>query len=54
MTDDIAVILLNMSVFLCLKSKNTVFFKVKCFIYMYIFRVPNWPKIGIFLGLGFR
>ena len=22
--------------------------------YMYVFfRVPNWPKIGIFLGLGF-
>ena len=22
------------------------------FICMYFFRVPNWPKIGIFLGLG--
>ena len=36
------------------KTKTTIIFRVPCFIYMYVFfRVPNWPKIGIFLGLGF-
>ena len=49
MTNDIAVILLNMSVFE--KEKHCIF-RVPYFICMYFFRVPNWPKIGIFLGLG--
>ena len=49
MTNDIAVILLNMFVFE--KEKHCIF-KVPCFICIYFFRVPNWPKIGILLGLG--
>ena len=38
---------------LCLKRKKTVFFRVPCFICMYFVKVPNWPKIRIFVGLEF-
>ena len=50
MTNDIAIIILNMS---ALEKQKQYIFSVPCFICMYFFIAPNWPKIGIFLGLGF-
>ena len=54
MTNDVEpVVILNMYVFK--KEKHWTYF-FGCHVLhvcMNLFRVPNWPNIGIFLGLGF-